>query len=558
MKGIVVVGLLVVLVGLLALVSVVDECSATDIIVDTGGNGDYLTIQEGIDNSSNGDTVFVWAGTYSENVELNVSISLVGNGSSSTIIDDGSVGAVLNISSSWCNVTGFNITASNSNGINISVDNVTISDTVVYSNDGHGLYIFGNHTDVRYCDIFSNILNGVYVDGDFASFLWCNISSNDKTGIGNTGGLIITPNLIMSWCNISGNEQGGYLFGDNMHISNCSFSSHLVSGIHIGGDYITIRDCNISSNGGNGIVIASTSKYTSIINNIFNTNTQSGINMGIHVWDSVFSHNTLVHNGFNGIVVNVFGKNNRFDNNSLVSESGSYGMQLSTQSHHNTIENNTLVSENEVGIKLTNSDYNVIQYNNISTNSNQGIWLTSGSDWNTIAFTTFYDNLVGVQIDSSSNNSVYNCTFELNDYGINITGNSYDNHIYYNEFIENVVQADDGFATIWDDGISRGNYWSDYLGVDLDGDGIGDTLLDHLGFDQYPIVHAVSPPEPEEEDEEEAGVGSTIQTLLVGILPLIVIVSVFKLLRKNMDDVTVDKKKEMVAGGRRRRRRGKL
>jgi len=44
----------------------------------------------------------------------------------------------------------------------------------------------------------------------------------------------------------------------------------------------------------------------------------------------------------------------------------------------------------------------------------------------------------------------------------------------------------------WDDGYpSGGNYWSDYTGVDADGDGIGDTpyVIDENNTDRYPLMN---------------------------------------------------------------------
>jgi len=54
----------------------------------------------------------------------------------------------------------------------------------------------------------------------------------------------------------------------------------------------------------------------------------------------------------------------------------------------------------------------------------------------------------------------------------------------------------EGSANIWDDGYpSGGNYWSDYSGVDVNGDGIGDTpyIIDADNQDRYPLMHSWSP-----------------------------------------------------------------
>jgi nitrous oxidase accessory protein NosD len=70
---------------------------------------DYPTIQEAINNASEGDTIFVRSGMYNENVVVNKGVSLIGENSSNTIIDGMNKDVTVWVQSWNVSVSGFTI-----------------------------------------------------------------------------------------------------------------------------------------------------------------------------------------------------------------------------------------------------------------------------------------------------------------------------------------------------------------------------------------------------------------------------------------------------------------
>ena len=100
------------LVGALSSVFTIQKVKAGTITVPD----DYPTIQEAIDHASMGDTVFVKAGTYHENVEVNKSmLSLLGENMATTIIDGDQAGDCVHVIADSAKICG--LTIRNASGV---------------------------------------------------------------------------------------------------------------------------------------------------------------------------------------------------------------------------------------------------------------------------------------------------------------------------------------------------------------------------------------------------------------------------------------------------------
>ncbi|GAB2719651.1 nitrous oxide reductase family maturation protein NosD [Halomonas garicola] len=159
----------------------------------------------------------------------------------------------------------------------------------------------------------------------------------------------------------------------------------------------------------------------------------------------------------------MYAHDNRLENNSTTDTRTGYALM---QSKRLTVLNNRSHNDRRYGILLNNITQSTLRGNRIRGIRQQepdGATAISGNDGKALfVYNAQYNRLEGNRLADS-------------DIGIHLTAGSEDNDVTGNAFIDNRQQVKyvATRAQEWE-----GNYWSNYLGWDLDDDGVGDTAFE--------------------------------------------------------------------------------
>jgi parallel beta-helix repeat protein len=303
----------------------------------------FDSIQEGIDNATAGDTVFVWNGTYYLNVSINLnkSLQLEGEDKDLTIIDG--------------NQTDYQNPASWIAGINVTASNVTIKKfTIRKASPGINL------TSSNFSTIRDNIIitDLYHVQGD-----------DPTTSYGVN--LEHSSNNVVCNNNLTNNGYGIVLkYSSNYN----NITDNLV---------VSKAEKTDPARYWDGITIYS-SNHNRVINNTIGK-----------LWDVGIGFYNACNNTVQGnAITDIYGRNEPYDE---VQQLG-YGISLYYESHYNVVTNNN-VANAYWGIELwTNCDGNSIQYNtviNSSESNSSGLKLWTNCSGNNVMFNSLVNSSLG-------------------------------------------------------------------------------------------------------------------------------------------------------------------
>ena len=413
----------------------------------------YQYIQNAIDNATDGDTVYVYSGTYNENIIINKSIQLLGESKETTVINGNDSGDVITITVDYVIISGFTIEDSGDD----------------YSNHDAGIKLLSNENIITDNCITYN-REGIYLSSSNGN----NISSNSINYNRNAIRLhdaskhnIISGNTIITWSSSFG------VYIENSSDNNMIFQNTITNPDGWALYILESQENNISDNTVMKSEYGISMVYSNdsiISNNFLKQNEYSGISLtgssgniisqntfefdGLFIWNSY--HNTVSDNTVNGKPLIYF------EDESDMTVPGNAGQIILVNCNNILIENQD-IKDTSVGIELWYSDNCEIS-RNILTHNKGNIYLRNANytriNQNTLISNESYIFRHSLELRECVGNSItqndfsstveYHRLFIYNSHYNNVSGNNFSDefngvsichHSHDNNIIENIFSS---------------------------------------------------------------------------------------------------------------------
>jgi parallel beta-helix repeat protein len=290
------------------------------------GPGNYTSVQAAIDNATDGDLIYIFAGVYASPLNITKSLSLQGEDAKTTVIDGLAAKSVLNVTSPW-----------------VDVSRLTFSNGSLY-----GLYIQGgNGSSIKDCRFSTGGQYGIWMT-NASNITIDNVTIADFSfsivGIASEQAMIDNCRFSTK-CGMNINDKSNHWI-----ISSCTMirefnTTSSTSGICITrSSWTNIQNCTIANYACN-IRIWQNSRYNQIINCLL---TGSDYETGQYSLSVQSPYNTITlctiaDNGEGGIALldegNLLTASTIRNNGHLVKTFGLYTNTSNTVYHNNFISN---------------------------------------------------------------------------------------------------------------------------------------------------------------------------------------------------------------------------
>jgi len=446
------------------------NASSLPTIVDANGYGDYEEIMQAVDNSSAGNTIWVYDGLYVENVWINHTLTIYGNGTGTISIEAASAGDIMTV-----------------NGENVTVHNMTVSTAI---GSGSAVLVSGANMTIRDCLIVDG--NNNCIEFDYADD--CLVVDTEVKDSGTGIEVVYSDDLQVLDCSINGiwnygiyNQQSShgvyrnvtfedeaFNYATGSYLSTSTIDNCTVHGspimLHVNEADVVYDDADIGQilmyncddawignltlhNATTGIFLSQCDRV-----NMLNL-TLKDLYRGIHLQtshDCVLNgshiHNTssaaIAMSGSLRMTILDLDAHNTGGTTGIQVYSGcddlilrnssfrSYGTGINYFSWDGMFDNCTFWSV-YTGINIRYYDGSEVIYCDFIKNDN-AVYLND-VEWITVQNCSIRECTgVGIVIDAANNNTItYNELFDNDDYGIGIYGDSWDNVVHHNNFMDN-------------------------------------------------------------------------------------------------------------------------